>query len=245
MSRNLLLTLRFDGTAYHGWQWQSNAISVQQRITEAAQSVFCEPIKIHGCSRTDAGVHARMFCCNFHADKEIPVDKIPAALNAYLPRDISVYQAEERAQDFHARYSCIKKEYVYCICNTKYRDPFLENRAHFYRYPLAVHDLHDAAQAFVGTHDFSSFCSSGSSVEQKIRTISEFSVTRNGELVLFRVSADGFLYNMVRIMVGTLLDVAEKKFFARDIPNIITAKNREAAGITAPPQGLYLNKVFY
>lgn len=245
MSRNILLTLAFDGTAYHGWQWQVNAISVQQKITEAVQAVFGDMLSVHGCSRTDAGVHAKMFCCNFRTDKGIALEKIPAALNANLPRDIVVYHAEEKESDFHARYSCKKKEYVYCVCNTAYRDPFLENRAYFYRFPLREKDLNRAAQDFIGTHDFTSFCSSGSSVDSKIRTITDFSVVRKQDLVLFRVSADGFLYNMVRIMVGSLLNIAEGKFPENSVPLMIQAKDRKAAGITAPPQGLYLSKVFY
>lgn len=245
MSRNILLTLAFDGTAYHGWQLQQNADTVQARVNAALSSVLNEPVNVSGCSRTDTGVHAEMFCCNFHTEKAIPAEKLVPALNFYLPQDIAVYSAEEKEADFHARFSCKKKEYVYRICNTPQRDPFWRNRALLYRYPLDEELLAQEAQDFLGAHDFSAFCSSGSAVQNKVRTVEAVSVTREGNLLLFRVSADGFLYNMVRIMVGTLLAVSENKIERGSIPAILAGQNRLLAGATAPPQGLYLSKVFY
>ena len=245
MSRNILLTLAFDGTAYHGWQLQQNADTVQARVNAALSSVLNEPVNVSGCSRTDTGVHAEMFCCNFHTEKAIPAEKLVPALNFYLPQDIAVYSAEEKEADFHARFSCKKKEYVYRICNTPQRDPFWRNRALLYRYPLDEELLAQEAQDFLGPHDFSAFCSSGSAVQNKVRTVEAVSVTREGNLLLFRVSADGFLYNMVRIMVGTLLAVSENKIERGSIPAILAGQNRLLAGATAPPQGLYLSKVFY
>ncbi|MBR1810485.1 MAG: tRNA pseudouridine(38-40) synthase TruA [Clostridia bacterium] len=245
MSRNILLTLKFDGTAYHGWQLQSNAVSVQQRVNEAVNAVLHENINASGCSRTDTGVHAQMFCCNFHTEKSIPAEKLIPAVNYYLPDDIAVYKALEVAPEFHARFSCKSKEYVYRICNTPYRDPFYEHRALFYPPMLNEALLNEEIQAFVGYHDFTSFCSSGGSVEDKRRTVYAASAQRSGDLVDIRIHGDGFLYNMVRIIVGTLLYVHMGKIARGTIPDIIKAKDRTAAGITAPPQGLYLNRIYY
>lgn len=245
MCRNILLTMQFDGSKYHGWQRQKNAITVQQKVEEAIDMVFHEGASASGCSRTDSGVHALMFCCNFFTEKNIPIEKIPSAVNAYLPEDIAVFDAKFCSANFHARFSCKEKEYVYRLINTNYRDPFWYQRAYFYPYAIDADFLNQIAQSFLGRHDFSAFCSSGSAVKDKYRHISEFSVKRNGPLVEFSVRGDGFLYNMVRIMVGTLLSIQQGKIDSDSIPEIITSKNRDCAGFTAPPQGLYLKNVFY
>ncbi len=245
MSRNIMLSLRFDGSAYHGWQLQKNAVSVQQKINEALDSVFHENANVIGCSRTDAGVHALRFCCNFHTRKTIPCEKIPDAVNAYLPRDISVFAAKETAPDFHARFSCVGKEYIYRILNARYRDPFYENRALMYPYQLDTELLGREISAFVGRHDFSAFCSAGSDVTDKVRKIRAADVVKDGDIITVRVSGDGFLYNMVRIIVGTLLYVNEGKIPAGSVPSVIESKDRDRAGFTAPAQGLYLSNVYY
>lgn len=239
------MTLKFDGSAYHGWQRQENAVTVQQRVEEAVDSVFHEGASVCGCSRTDAGVHALMFCCNFHTGKTIPISRIPAALNACLPPDIAVFDARDCAPQLHARYSCSEKEYCYRILNTPYRDPFWLNKAYHYPYPLDAAFLNGQAADLLGRHDFSAFCAAGSAVQNKVRTISDVSVTREGEMVVFRIRGDGFLYHMVRIAVGTLLYIAQNKRNAGDIPLILASRDRERAGFTAPPQGLYLTQVFY
>ena len=243
--RNLLLTLRFDGSAYHGWQVQENAVAVQQTLQDAIEAVFGERLPVTGCSRTDAGVHAKMFCVNFRTDSGIPCARIPYALNAHLPDNIGVYACRQVPDDFHARYSCVSKTYVYVMRNSPFRDPFAVGRATTVRFPLDETMLDREAQAFVGMHDFAAFAAAGGSVEDTVRTVQRACVRRDGETVLFEVQADGFLYNMVRIMTGTLLDVAAGKLPQGSIPDIIRSCARSRAGVTAPPQGLYLQSVQY
>lgn len=243
--RNLFLTLRYDGTLFHGWQKQDNADSVQEKLESAFHSVSGKSENIIGCSRTDAGVHANMFCCNVRTDCTVPTEKIPDALNFYLPNSISVYACREADFDFHARYNAKGKEYIYIIYNGKYRNPFYENRAFYYPYPLNLDCINENAKDFVGVHDFSAFCSTDSSVENKVREIYECKAEKNGEIIKITVSGNGFLYNMVRIMVGTLLGIQNGKIESGTIPQIIESRDRNEAGVTAKPEGLYLNKVFY
>lgn len=243
--RNLFLTLRYDGTPFHGWQKQDNADSIQEKLESAFHSVSGRSENIIGCSRTDAGVHANMFCCNVRTDCTVPTEKIPDALNFYLPNSISVYACHEVDFDFHARYNAKGKEYIYIIYNGKYRNPFYENRAFYYPYPLNLDCINENAKDFVGVHDFSAFCSADSSVENKVREIYECKAEKNGDIIKFTVSGNGFLYNMVRIMVGTLLGIQNGKIESGTIPQIIESRDRNKAGATAKPEGLYLNKVFY
>ena len=243
--RNLLLTISFDGTAYHGWQVQDNAITVQQTLQDALEQICSRRDNVVGCSRTDAGVHANMYCCNIRTDHPIPCDRLVTALNAVLPRDIAAIDCKEVDFDFHARYDCKSKEYIYRIWNSPNKNPFLYNYSLHYKYPLDEEFLSAQAKQFIGTYDFSSFCAAGSSVEDTVRTVVDASVERNGDEVIFRVEADGFLYNMVRIMTGTLIDISRGKLPENSIPQIIEAKNRFAAGYTAPARGLYLNKIHY
>lgn len=243
--RNLLLTLCFDGTAYHGWQVQKNAVTVQQTLQDSLQTVLKERPAVSGCSRTDSGVHANAYSCNFRTEHSIPCESLKRALNAALPRDIRVSGCREAPPDFHARYSAAWKEYVYKIDNGEVANPFLNRYALFYPHTLDCGLLGQAARAFCGTHDFHAFCAAGSSVKDTVRTVRNFGAERRGSLVLLTVEADGFLYNMVRIMVGTLLYVAQGKLTAGDIPAILAGRSRSMAGPTAPPHGLYLNRVFY
>jgi tRNA pseudouridine38-40 synthase len=243
--RNLLLTIKYLGTAYCGWQVQVNAPSVQQTLQDAVEKLFCVRENVVGCSRTDAGVHANMYCCNIRTESKLPTDIVVRGLNAYLPHDICVISCREVDNDFHARYDCVSKQYVYRVWNTNYKNPFLENRAWRYKNKLDEAFLNEQAQQFVGTYDFKAFCSSGSSVEDTVRTVKAFSVERNGDEVLFFVEADGFLYNMVRIMVGSLIEISENKIEKDKLLDIIKSGDRNLAGRTAPPQGLYLNKVNY
>ena len=237
--------MRYDGTRYHGWQVQENAVTVQQTLQDALEKLFGERLPVTGCSRTDAGVHAQMYCCNFRTDSAISCEKLPYALNAHLPDDIGVYACREVPEDFHARYACIGKRYVYKIHNSPFRDPFRMGYAYTYRPQLDAALLHMQAEDFLGTHDFASFAAAGGSVEDTVRTVQDVCVRRNGDLVCFEVQADGFLYNMVRIMTGTLLGIAEGKLERGSIPDILKAKDRSLAGVTAPPQGLYLKEVYY
>ncbi len=243
--KNYLLEISYNGSSYHGWQVQANAVTVQEKLQDAIECVFGKREDIKGCSRTDSGVHARMFCCNFRTEKEIPPSKIPSALNTYLPFDISVKSCKEVSPDFHARYDCKGKEYVYQIWNAQERNPFLNKLCYHYKYNIDAEQLNEEARSFVGVHDFSAFCAAGSSVEDMTREIYSCRVERQGDSVLFYVSGNGFLYNMVRIMVGTLLDVSSGKIEKGKIEEIIKSGNREKAGFTAPPEGLYLNEVYY
>lgn len=243
--RNILITLMFDGADFHGWQVQDNAVTIQQTLQNTIEKILGKRENIIGCSRTDSGVHANMFCCKMRTDSDISPEKLKKALNALLPSSISVKNCGEVPYSFHARYDCTSKEYKYLILNSDYRNPFLFKRALYYPYYIDTDMLNSEAQDFIGTHDFSAFCAAGSSVEDKIRTVKNASVIRNNEIIEVTFEADGFLYNMVRIMVGTLLDINRGKIVPGSIPQIIESKDRNQAGATAAPEGLYLNRVNY
>ena len=245
--RNVLIKMKYDGSNYHGWQIQSNAVTVQETFQKALQSIIGELPEIKGCSRTDAGVHANMYCLNFHTEHNIPCMRLIYALNSRLPRDIAVFQAFDMPEDFHARYSCKGKEYIYKIWNSRIREPFLEGRALHYWYDMDIDSMQEACEYIKGTHDFTSFCTVDKSREigDFHRTVTELDVVREGSLVTVKIQADGFLYNMVRIIVGTLLNVSEGKFKPSDMNDIINALDRTKAGAKVPAHGLYLNKVIY
>ena len=244
--RNLLLTITYDGRAFHGWQIQQNAFTVQEAFQNALTKIIGDGFEIKGCSRTDSGVHANMYCVSLRTSHPIPPERLKGALNRWLPLSVAVLGCREADLDFHARYSCKSKEYVYKIWNSEVRNPFLEGYALHYRYKLDENLLNKAAQAYVGAHDFTSFCTQDSRETGDLtRNVKAFSVRREGEMVLMTVEADGFLYNMVRIMVGTLLRIQQGKIPPDGIPYIIEKKNRQFAGPTAPACGLYLNKVNY
>lgn len=242
---NFLLNLSFVGTDFHGWQIQENAITVQGVLQDTLKMILGESVSVNGCSRTDASVHAKQFVCNFHSESNINPDKLTLALNALLPKSISVKYCGLVPIDFHSRYDCKSKKYEYFILNNKIRDPFLENRAFHYPYALNTELLNEAAKHFIGIHDFTSFCSVDSSVKNKIRNIFSADVKRKNDIVVFTFEGNGFLYNMVRIMSGTLIAVNEGKFKPDDISDIIKSKDRKNAGITLKPYGLYLSKVNY
>lgn len=244
--RNLLITLSYDGARYHGWQIQENALTVQEAFQSALTKVTGGGEDIKACSRTDTGVHARQFAVSLKTESPIPPQRLPAALNHWLPPDIAARDCREVPMDFHARYSCKGKEYSYEIWNHPVRDPFLQGRALHYWYPLDEGLLDEAARHYIGRHDFSSFCTLDRREQGDLtRTVTAARVERRGDMVFFTVAADGFLYNMVRIMVGTLLRVQQGKLKPGDIPKVLEAKDRRAAGPTAPACGLYLNRVFY
>ena len=244
--RNLLLTLSYCGKNLHGWQIQDNALTVQEVFQDALYQIIHERPDIKGCSRTDSGVHANMYCVSMKIEHPITEDHLMMAMNRYLPDDVAVTQVCRVEDDFHARYSCKGKEYVYKVWNSRVRNPFLHDLALHYRYEMDVEKLNQEAQAFVGAHDFTSFCTLDKREKGDFtRTVKYFTVQREGELVTFTVAADGFLYNMVRIMVGTLLAMNNGRIPFGTLSDIIKAENRKAAGPTAPACGLYLNKVFY
>ncbi len=243
--KRLLFTIKYDGKNYHGWQVQQNAVTVQERFQDAVEKVFGERLDVKGCSRTDSGVHALEYCVSLDTDMNIACDNAVLALNTYLPDDIAAVSCREVDMSFHPRYSCKSKRYRYVIYNGKIRDPFLNGRAYHYRYDIDTEYLNAEAQAFLGKHDFSGFCSVKSDVEDAVRSIYSAEVKRDGEMVYFEFEADGFLYNMVRIMVGTLLFVNEGKIKKGELSSVIASKDRKRAGKTAPAQGLYLINVNY
>ncbi|MBQ4612733.1 MAG: tRNA pseudouridine(38-40) synthase TruA [Clostridia bacterium] len=241
----LLITLRYDGTAYHGWQVQPNGVTVQHVLQDAVEAVTGVRAAVTGCSRTDAGVHADMFCCALDTDSSLRGDKLASALNFHLPRDIAVYDVREVAAGFHPRYHARGKRYIYRIWNGTQRHPVYDRYALHRKQRLDETALCRAAADYIGTHDFAAFCAAGSDVQDTVRTVHDCRVERQGDLVIFSVEADGFLYNMVRIMVGTLLEIADGRLASDAIPLILASGERAAAGPTAPAKGLCLQRVFY
>ena len=258
MARKLLLYIRYDGSHFCGYQAQKNGYSVQQALNEGTEALFGYPCDITGCSRTDSGVHARMFCAtvtqkgNDSMETTVPLDRLPRALNIHLPDGVAVYKALWVPDDFHARYSVSSKEYIYRILNTPDRDPFEQSRAWHYPRPIgdeAFASMQKAAAGFIGQRDFAACMAAGSTVQSTVRHVMAASVERvpveGGWLITFRVRADGFLYNMVRIMTGTLVEVGEGKIDPGSISERLNRLDRSALGRTAPADGLYLNRVFY
>ena len=250
----ILLHLSFLGTNYCGYQIQPNGITIQQCLNEAARALFGYECDIVGCSRTDSGVHANQFCVAVsergtgQIKTTIPPERMPQAIAPYLPSDISVTRADWVADSFHPRYDVKYKEYVYQIWNAPYRNPFLQDRAWHYPKPIsddAIAQMNLAAMHWKGTHDFSSYMAADSKITDAVRTIYDVEVVRRGDLIEFRVSANGFLYHMVRILMGTLIGVSEGKISPEDIDGITASKDRTCAGITAPACGLFLNRVVY
>lgn len=246
MSR-VALKLIYDGSAFHGWQVQKNAVTVQSTIQDAVECVTGRRIDISGCSRTDSGVHANEYFCHMDYDSiNIPPEKFMIALNAHLSNKIAVSACNFVDDDFHARYSCIGKEYLYKIWNERYINPLYDGKVLFYPMPVDVEKLRFVENEFCGTHNFKAFMSRGSKItDDTIRSVKYFKANKQDGLLTIRVCADGFLYNMVRIMVGTYLFAAMGKYKEGDISAIINSANRALAGDTMPAHALYLNKVFY
>ncbi len=245
MERNIALKLMYNGTAYHGWQVQKNAITVAETLEKALATVVCHPVRCTGAGRTDAGVHAEVYLASFRTTSTIPCDRLPLAVNSRLPDDIVATRATEVPPGFNAIGSCLQKEYTYRIWNSRLGNPFLVNRAWFYPKPLDETVMQRAADAFVGTHDFRAVRSVGTETRTTVRTVHWFQVSRTGNLIECRVCADGFLYNMVRAMVGTIVYASEGKLSPEDIPAILASGNRTLAGPTVPPGGLYMTRLWY
>ncbi|NCB62746.1 MAG: tRNA pseudouridine(38-40) synthase TruA [Clostridia bacterium] len=245
MTRNIALKLMYVGTAYHGWQVQKNDVTVAETLEKALATVVCHPVKVVGAGRTDAGVHAETYIANFHTTSSIPCDRIPLAVNTRLPEDIVVVKATEVHDAFNAIGSCLKKEYTYRIYNSRIRNAFHVNRAWFYPKHLEEAVMQRAADCFVGTHDFAAVQTVGTNVKSTVRTVYYFNISRTGDLIECRVCANGFLYNMVRAMVGTCVYAAEGKFPPEAVTDILEGRNRTDAGPTAPPGGLYMTNLWY
>ena len=241
--------VKYLGTDFHGFQVQPDKRTVQGELCTALSAALGVEAKVTGCSRTDAGVHANEFCLTVEADgATVPPDKLPVAVARFLPNDLSLFYAKKCDDTFHPRYDVKGKEYLYRIINSRIYEPFEYGRAWFLARPITnagLSRMRDAAEYFLGKHDFSSFMSEGSDVEDTVRTIKYLSIEKSDERIDIKICADGFLYNMVRIIVGTLTEVAFGRFEPSEISNILFSHDRTRAGMTAPPEGLYLNKVFY
>ncbi len=255
---NVALILSYDGTAYHGWQVQKNGASVQQTLTEAVEKLLGCKTYLSGVGRTDAGVHARRYVANFKIDTcTIPLDRLPLALNAQLPEDIAVLAAAEVPAAFDARFCCTKKEYAYYVYPSRLPDPFLAGRAYRHPYPVDLTRMQEGAQRFVGRQDFAAVRSTGTPVKSTVRTVFHCEVERctafgfdgymgaTAPLIRIRVCGDGFLYNMVRAIAGTLLYVGSGKLSPGEVTEILQQGMRAQAGPTLPAHGLYMNRLWY
>ncbi len=243
--RNILLKIAYRGTNYGGYQVQPNKITIAEVLQDAIEKVFGTRYDIKGASRTDAGVHANNFAVTFKTEKNIPTQNIIRALNVHLPDDVAVKSAQEVDIDFHPRYDALKKRYIYKIWNSVEKNPFFTDMALHIPQKLNVELMQEASKNFIGTYDFTAFCNTGCSVEDKVRTINNCTVTKENNFIHVSIEGDGFLYNMVRIIVGTLLSVSMGKILPCEIIDIIESKDRKRAGITVPAHGLYLDEVFY
>ncbi len=243
---SVALIIEFDGTGFVGWQYQENGRSVQEQIGNALSALYKEDIKVTGSSRTDAGVHAKGLVCSAKVPFIIPEDRLPLACNALLPEDISVTSACYVKDDFNARFNCRGKRYIYRILNGKVRHPLLARYTHFVTGTLDVDSMIKAAPFFEGEHDFAAFCAAGGSQNTTVRRLNKVEVRDSGEgLIDIEVTGEAFLYNMVRIIAGTLLYVGQGRIRPEDIPEIIDSRDRTRAGKTLPPEGLTLEEVFY
>lgn len=243
--RNVKLKIEYDGTNYSGWQIQKNALTIQQVIEEALEELLRGRVSLIGCSRTDAKVHARGMIANFKTASSIPVRHFPAAINSFLPDDIVVLDAREAAADFHSRYSCIGKRYTYSILNRRMPSALLRNYTAFVPVPLDLERVKKAGKYFVGIHDFSACMASGSSAKTTVRDIRRLDIYRDGDIITMDIEANGFLYKMVRIIAGTLIDAGSGRIDPDEVQRIIATGDRRRAGKTAPPQGLCLEEAYY
>ena len=271
--RNIKLTIEYDGTAYHGWQSQVNAAAIQDVVGAAVNRLIGEACTLYGSSRTDAGVHAYGQVANFRTASGVPADKFAFALNTLLPRDIAIVKSEEVNPDFHARFSARGKKYRYLYYNSVFPSALLRNRAWHVYYPLDGDAMREASRHLLGTHDFLAFSASGSSVKTTVRTLSSIAIREDlqgdgcvkrlcpeaedlppagipgqgtcSRVLALEVEGDGFLYNMVRIIAGTLAEVGYGRIKPDAVPDILESRDRKRTGLTAPPQGLYLMEVRY
>jgi tRNA pseudouridine38-40 synthase len=240
---NTKLMLRYDGTNYHGWQIQKNHASICGTLKEAVEKTLERAVTLHGCGRTDAGVHAEVYAANFRGDCPIPHDRLPHALNSRLPSDIAVMSACPVGDDFHAINSCVQKEYTYRIYLSRIRDPLREGRAYHYPFTPDLEKMRSAARGFVGVNDFACVRTMGTPVKSTVRTVYSLEIAERDGMICIIMRADGFLYNMARTIAGTLLWVSEGKI--TDIPSLIASGDRAAAGPVLPAHGLYMTGVWY
>ncbi len=243
--RNIKLTIEYDGKDYNGWQKQPNKLNIQGEIERAIFNILHEEIELIGSGRTDAGVHALGQVANFKTNSNFPIEKLPLAINSQLKNSIVIKEAEEVDERFHSRYNAKHKTYRYIINNSKTGTAIYRNLEYCYPFKIDVEKMKQAAVFFEGEHDFKAFKSSGTSGKNSVRTIYKAEVRQEGEKIIIELTGNGFLYNMVRIISGTLLDVGIGKIEPNEIPKIILEKNRQKAGKTLPAHGLYLVSVLY
>lgn len=243
--RNIKLLLAFDGTNFSGYQIQENAHTIEAEITSAIEKITREKTKITGCGRTDSGVHAYEYIINFKTNSNIPCEKLPLAINSSVDKAISIISADECDMDFHARFSVLKKTYVYRILNCKIENPFERLYAYKYGGNLDIDSMKKACTFFEGTHDFSSHKSQGTQTKTSIRTIYNCNLVQKGDIIEIEMTADGFLYNMARTISGTILNCGNGKIDPCDIPYILEKKDRKLAGATLPAHGLFMKKTQY
>lgn len=243
--KRIKLTVAYDGTNYCGWQIQPNGITVEEVLNRELSALTKTKVTVIGASRTDSGVHARGNVAVFDTDSPIPPDRIAYALNRRMPEDIVVIRSEEVPANWHPRYQNSVKTYEYHILNSKMPDPTKRHTTYFVSYHLDIQKMREAAAYIVGEHDFASFCNIHTDVEDTVRTIYELAIEKNGEEWTIRIRGNGFLYNMVRIIVGTLLRVGRGFYTPEQVKEILEAKDRKSAGVTAPPQGLMLMQIEY
>ncbi|MBS3901849.1 MAG: tRNA pseudouridine(38-40) synthase TruA [Dethiobacter sp.] len=242
--QNIKLTIGYDGSKYHGFQLQKNAVTIQECLERAMHTVFCHPVRVIAAGRTDSGVHAEGQVVNFRAASQIAVERIPYALNSVLPRDIVVSRAEKVSELFHARYSAVSKVYTYTVDNAPHPRVLLRHYSLHLRVALDLALMKNAAATLLGRHDFSSFMGSASSVKTAVRQLLRLEIAEADGFITITAEANGFLYNMMRIIVGTLVEVGLGKREADLLP-LLQAKDRNAAGWTVPPHGLILREVKY
>ena len=240
-----LLEIAYDGTDYHGWQVQPNGITVQETLQCAMRNLYGYSPDITGCSRTDAGVHANSFYCHFILNNDISGSAVVAGLNSVLKDNIRALSCKVVADDFHCRYNAIGKNYIYRVDRRKIIDPFNARYSYNYSGKLNIEYINEFCDSVVGKHDFKGFSSSGTSVKDTIRNVSEFSVKEDGDFLVFSITANGFLYNMVRILVGTALEVGKGRLDIDIASKIFASGDRSLGGATAPAKALFLNKVYY
>jgi len=241
--RNIKLTIEYDGKDLNGWQKQKNKLNIQGEIEKAIYNVLNEDVELIATGRTDAGVHSLGQVANFKTKSDMPIEKIPIAINSQLRKSIRIIDAEDVDEKFHSRYNCKKKTYRYIINNSKQGSAIYRNLEYHIPQKLDIDKMKKAIKYFEGEHDFKAFKSSGGSGKTTIRTIYKATIKQEEERIIIELTGNGFLYNMVRIIVGTLLDVGMGKIDPKQIPEIIELKDRKNAGKTVPPHGLYLVSV--
>ena len=238
--RRIKLTVAYDGTSYHGWQFQPGSPTIEGELNRHLSELFREEITVIGASRTDSGVHALCNVAVFDTKARIPAERVAYALNQRLPEDIRIRKSEEVAADFHPRKQATRKTYEYKILNEEFSNPVERLYAHFTYVPLDEKKMQEAAKYLIGEHDFQSFCAAGSTAETTVRTIYDITVERKDTMISIKVTGNGFLYNMVRIIAGTLMEVGKGRFTPEQVKEILGARDRTKAGPTAPAKGLML-----